>query len=270
MKKEIYSNPAKHRLQAGEQLCGCWIQLGNSLATEIVADSGYDILLFDCEHAPIEIASLVSHFQAMRGSGAMSMVRVPWNDLVCIKRVLDCGAQAVHIPYVSTYEEAVAAVRACKYPPEGIRGIAGAPRANYYGDASRKYRELANREILVMIAIETPRGVEELDKILTIDGLDGIFIGPVDLSTSMGHFCSPKHPEVQKKISEIEEKVFSGKQKKLLATVASTVEDAAELYRRGYSYVILGSDERYIRLGAAKDAFAIHEFLAGRRSSNLD
>lgn len=264
MGKEIYSNPVKHRLLSGEQMCGCWIQLGSNVATEIVADSGYDILLFDCEHAPIEISTLIGHFQAMRGSGALPMVRAPWNDLVCIKRILDCGAQAIHIPYISTYDEALAAVRACKYPPEGNRGIAGAQRANYYGDSARKYRENANREILVMLAIETPQGVDELEQILTIEGLDGIFIGPVDLSTSMGHFCNPKHPEVQEKIAEVEKKVLDGSNK-LLATVASTVEEAIKLYEKGYSYVILGSDERYIRTGATKDANAIHEYMAGKK-----
>jgi 2-keto-3-deoxy-L-rhamnonate aldolase RhmA len=250
-----FSNPIKHRLLKGEKMCGCWIQLASNIATEIIADSGYNILLFDCEHAPIEISTLIQHFQAMRGSGAMSMVRVPWNDLVLIKRVLDCGAQAIHIPYVNTYEEAVAAVRACKYPPIGDRGIAGAPRANYYGDSSHKYREKANDEILVVVAIETLQGVSEVDKMLTIEGLDGIFIGPLDLSTNMGYFCNPQHPVVQAKIKEIEEKVKHSN--KLLATISSTPEKAIELYNRGYNYIIIGSDERYVRQGATKDVQTI-------------
>lgn len=254
-----YCNETKHRLLKGEKLSGCWIQLASTIASEIIADSGYDIALIDCEHAPIEIASLVGFFQAMKGSGIMPMVRAPWNDMVAIKRILDCGAPAIHIPYITGYEEAVKAVKYCKYPLEGVRGIAGAQRANFYGDASHHYRERANEEILVMLAIETPGAIEELDKIVTIPGLDGIFIGPVDLSTSMGHFCDPSHPEVQEAIRRIESIVL--KSGKLLATVAPTPEKAIELYGRGYSYLIVGSDERYVRLGASKDVKALKAYL---------
>ena len=180
-----YCNETKHRLLKGEKLSGCWIQLASTIASEIIADSGYDIALIDCEHAPIEIASLVGFFQSMKGSGIMPMVRAPWNDMVAIKRILDCGAPAIHIPYITGYEEAVKAVKYCKYPLEGVRGIAGAQRANFYGDASRHYRERANEEILVMLAIETPGAIEELDKIVTIPGLDGLRKGLVTVTRNL-------------------------------------------------------------------------------------
>ena len=257
--EELYTNSAKRRMLAGEKLTGCWIQTDNTIATEILSNCGFDLLLIDCEHGPTEITRLISHFQAMNGTNCMPMVRAPWNDLVSIKRILDCGAMGIHIPYVNTYEEALNAVKACKYPPEGFRGIAGSPRGNSYGGLKKnQYQQRANQEILVVVAIETPQAVEELDKMLTIEGLDGIFIGPMDLATTMGYFGNPKHPEVQKKIAEIEEKVFRNGTK-LLGTVGGSPETANSLFEKGYSYVIMGSDERYVRQGALNELKALKE-----------
>lgn len=184
--------------------------------------------------------TLISQLQAVSKYNIPVFARAPWNDFVAIKRILDAGVYGVLVPYVNTKEEALNAVKACKYPQEGIRGVAPSPRAGGFGMNGMNYMEHANKETMVMIAIETPEAVSNLDEILTVEGLDGIFIGPMDLATSMGYFCNAKADEVQKTISGIEEKVL--KSDKFLGTVAGNVEVAKPLYDRGYSYIAVMSD----------------------------
>jgi 2-dehydro-3-deoxyglucarate aldolase/4-hydroxy-2-oxoheptanedioate aldolase len=161
--------------------------------------------------------------------------------MVAIKRILDSGAQGVLVPYVNTRAEAEAAVAAVKYPLQGVRGVAASPRAPGYGLNSLKgYLGPANAETLVLAAAETPAAVAHLDEILSVEGLDGIFIGPMDLATSMGHFCDPAHPEVQAAVARIESKVKgSGK---TLATLAGGSEDARAKFDRGYQMLLVMSD----------------------------
>lgn len=235
-----FKNEGKKRLQNGEKLIGSWAQLCSSMSTEILARSGFDFVLIDMEHAPGDTMVLLSQLHAIGNYDAMPIVRVPWNDFVTMKRVLDTGAHGIHVPYVNTAEEAREAVKAVRYAPEGIRGIAGSPRALGYGMGGKDYFEHANEEILLYIALETPESIENLDEILKVDGVDGIFIGPMDLATSMGHLGNPQHSEVQEKIREIEEKVFNTD--KFLGTVAANYDIAKSLFEKGYQFVAAMSD----------------------------
>lgn len=235
-----FKNEGKHRLKRGEKLIGSWVQLCCPMSTEILARSGLDFLLIDMEHAPGDTMTLLSQLHAIGKYETMPIVRAPWNDFVSIKRILDVGAYGIHVPYVNTAAEAMSAVKAVKYAPEGIRGIAGSPRACGYGVDGKNYFEHANNEILVYIALETPEAVANLDEMMEIDGLDGIFIGPMDLATSMGYLGQPKHPEVLKVISEIEKKVIGST--KFLGTVADNYEDAKIKFDRGYQYIVAMSD----------------------------
>jgi 2-dehydro-3-deoxyglucarate aldolase/4-hydroxy-2-oxoheptanedioate aldolase len=225
---------------AGQKTVGAWLQLASPIAAEVMARAGFDWLMIDMEHGPGDVLALIAQLQAMNGSGVMPFVRVPWNDFVIIKRILDAGAVGLLIPYVNTKAEAEAAVRACKYPPRGIRGIAGSPRAAGYGQNPLNYLSRANAEIFVMTQVETPQAVANLDEMLAVEGLDGIFIGPMDLSTSMGHFANPSHPDVQAVIAQVEAKVFAAK--KVLGTISSSWEQAKGLYERGYQFVMVMSD----------------------------
>ena len=137
-------------------------------------------------------------------------------------------------------EEAEMAVKACKYPLEGIRGVAGSPRAPGYGQNLGDYLQRANHEIFIMIAVETPEAVANLDEILKVEGLDGIFIGPMDLASSMGYFGDPSQPEVQAAIVKIEKKVLDAG--KVLATTTGTWESAQKLFERGYQMLMLMAD----------------------------
>lgn len=243
-------NTTTERMRRGEKLCASWAQLTNNISAEILAEAGFDVIVPDMEHAPYTLSRLVSVLQAIKGTGCFSMVRAPWNDAVIIKQILDCGAQGIHVPYVSTREEAEYAVKCCKYPLEGIRGVASSQRATCYGMQKMEYFARANKDIIVMVAIETPEGVANVDEIASVEGLDGIFIGPSDLSTSMGHFYKPSDPEVQEAIRKIEK---AAKEKnKFLATAAADFDSAKVLYDRGYTLVYYMSDVSAVANAAAE------------------
>lgn len=237
---EKNKNSVKTMLRAGRKASGSWCQAGSAITAEILAEAGYDAVMVDLEHGPGDIMSTIAQVHAMKGEPAVPFARAPWNDFVQIKRILDAGIYGLLVPYVNTREEALEAVKAVSYPTHGIRGVAGSPRAAHYGNGAMEYLKSANDEIYLMTAVETPEAVENLDGILSVERLDGIFIGPMDLATSMGHFCNPKAEEVQAAIRTIEEKVLASG--KFLSTVAGTWEDAQSKYDRGYSLVFFFSD----------------------------
>jgi 2-keto-3-deoxy-L-rhamnonate aldolase RhmA len=236
----IFDNTVKRKLRGGKKVVGAWCQIASPITAEILAEAGFDVVMIDLEHGPGDIFTLIAQIQALKGNSALPFVRAPWNDFVVIKRILDAGAYGVLVPYVNTRGEAEAAVRACKYPPEGVRGIAASPRAAGYGQNSMTYLRRANDEVLVMIAVETPEAVANLDEILSVPGLDGIFIGSMDLSTSMGYFADASQPEVQAAIATIEAKALAAG--KFLATVAGNWAQAQKLYDRGYGLLLVLAD----------------------------
>ena len=238
--EEVFHNPVRDLLKEGKPVCAGWLQMCSVVSAEIMAKAGFDVLMVDMEHAPGDFFLLLQQLQALKGYGAVPFVRAPWNDMVSIKRILDTGVYGVLVPYVNTKEEAENAVSYTKYPPRGVRGVAPSPRAPGFGQNSANYLDHANREIVVMTAVETLEAVENLDEILQIPDLDGIFSGPMDLATSMGHFCDPSAPDVQEAIQRVEQKVIgSGK---FLGTVAKNVAAAQPLYDRGYQLVVTLSD----------------------------
>ncbi len=245
-----FKNLLKQKLKQGKKTAGSWLGLASPLASEIVGRSGFDWVIIDMEHGPGDIMTLISQLQAISGSDVSPIVRVPWNDFVIIKRVLDAGAHGLIIPYVNTREEAVAAVRACKYPPEGIRGIAGSTRAAWFNQFAKNYFPNANNEILIITQVETRTAVDNLDDILEVSGIDGIFIGPMDLATSLGHMYNPSPSEVQSVIAEVEGKVK--KTDKFLGTISKDWEQAKQLFDRGYQLISLMADGNALAAIAAE------------------
>ncbi|MEF9895967.1 MAG: aldolase/citrate lyase family protein [Clostridia bacterium] len=237
---EVFKNMVKEKLLRREPTIGAWLQAANGITAEVMAKAGFDWLMVDMEHGPGDILTLLGQLQAMSAYGVVPFARAPWNDLVTIKRILDTGVQGLLVPYVNGGQEAEEVVKACKYPPEGYRGIAPSPRAGGFGMNGMNYLSKANAEIVVMVAIETPQAVAQIDAILSVSGIDGIFVGPMDLSTSMGYFCNPSAPAVQQAIGLIEEKVLASG--KFLGTVASNFPQAKKLYERGYSFIAAMSD----------------------------
>jgi 2-dehydro-3-deoxyglucarate aldolase/4-hydroxy-2-oxoheptanedioate aldolase len=244
------NNPVKEKLKNGRKTVGAFLQTLSPVSAEILSASAFDWLIVDLEHSPCSYETLQAHLQAMNGSGVVPFTRAPWNDAVAIKRILDTGVMGVLIPYVNTKEEAEMAVAACKYPPEGIRGVAGSPRAAGYTRNMKEYLNAANDEIVVMIAVETMEAVENLDGILEVDGLDGIFIGPVDLASSMGYLGDPTQPEVQETIALIESKVLPSD--KFLGTLTPSWDKASTCFEKGYQWLVLLQDGAALK--AAGDA----------------
>lgn len=233
-------NPVKIKLKNGRKTIGGFLQTLSPVAAEIMSQSAFDWLIVDMEHAPGSYENLQAQLQAMNGSGVVPFARAPWNDLVAIKKILDTGVMGVLVPYVNTRKEAEAAVAACKYPPMGVRGVAGSPRAAGYTRNVLPYLTTANEETIVMVAVETMEAVQNLDEILQVEGLDGIFIGPVDLASSMGFLGDPSRPEVQQVIAQIEEKVIPSD--KFLGTLAANWEKASDCFEKGYQWMVLMQD----------------------------
>jgi len=192
---DLPHNAFKAALKAGKPQTGLWVSLAGAYAAEIVAGSGFDWLLLDTEHSPGGIDSVLAQLQAVAPYAVSPVVRPDTNDTVLIKRYLDIGAQTLLIPYVQTVEEAEAAVAAMRYPPAGVRGVAGTTRASRFGRV-RDYGRRAEEELCLLVQIETGEALSRLEQIAAVDGVDGVFIGPNDLAASLGYMGQPGHPEV--------------------------------------------------------------------------
>ena len=198
---DIPRNPFKAALAEGRLQIGLWSSLCSPITTEIIAASGFDWILLDTEHSPNELPDLLVQMQAAATGTASIVVRPAWNDAVLIKRVLDIGAPTVLLPFVQDAAEAARAVAACKYPPAGMRGITGSGRASRYGRI-QDYLKQADRETCVLVQIESAAALDQLEAIAGTAGVDGVFIGPADLSASMGHIGDARHPAVQAAIRD--------------------------------------------------------------------
>jgi len=188
-------NRFKRALAVGQSQIGLWCSLSSHYSIEIVAGAGFDWILLDTEHSPNDLESLVTQLQAAAAYPSTPIVRVPWNDMVTIKRVLDIGAQTLLIPYVQNPDEARAAVAAMRYPPAGVRGVAGSTRATRFGRV-REYAKHAHEELCLLVQLETRDALAHVEAIAAIDGVDGIFIGPADLHASMGYTGEVANPDV--------------------------------------------------------------------------
>jgi 4-hydroxy-2-oxoheptanedioate aldolase len=247
----VPANRFKRALRAGRPQIGLWSSLASHLSVEVVAGAGFDWLLLDMEHAPNELPMVHSQLQATGGGSAHPIVRPPWNDMVVIKRLLDIGVQSLLIPYVQTAEEARNAVAYTRYPPQGVRGFATGPRANNYGRITDYVQTYAD-ELCVLVQVETRPGLDNLEAIAGVEGVDGVFIGPADLAAALGHAGDLKHPEVQAAIEDaIRRLVACGKPPGILTGDESLARRYLEL---GCLFTAVGSDLALLARGA--DALA--------------
>jgi 4-hydroxy-2-oxoheptanedioate aldolase len=248
---ELDRNPFKHALKERRLQIGLWSSLASNISAEIIADSGFDWILLDTEHSPNEVPNLLSQLQALARGTATAVVRPAWNDPVMIKRVLDIGTQSVLLPYVQNPDEARRAVAAVRYPPAGIRGVAATPRASRYGRVTNYLKKAAD-EICVLVQVETGAALDQLEAIAAVDGIDGVFIGPADLSASLGHIGNPQHPDAQKAIQTAAQRLKAvGK----AAGILTGNEDEARRYIDwGYTFVAVGTDT--VLLARTADALA--------------
>jgi len=203
---ELPPNTFKRAILAGKPQIGLWCSLCSPYAIEVVAGSGFDWLLIDAEHQPNDLPLVTSQLQAAaaadpRGERSHVIVRPPWNDMVLVKQYLDAGAQSLLFPYVQTEEEAARAVASTRYPPAGVRGVAGTTRATRFGRVKDYFTRCAE-EICVLVQIETRAGLDKLEAIAGVKGVDGVFIGPADLAAGLGHLGDMGHPEVRAAIDD--------------------------------------------------------------------
>lgn len=232
-------NTFKERLGSGQVLLGLWAGLGSSYAVEVVAGAGYDWILIDSEHSPADLENVLGQLQALSAYPTSSVVRVPWNDTVTIKRYLDIGAQSLLIPYVQTADEARSAVANTRYPPNGVRGLALSTRASRFGRVTG-YAELADEQMCVMVQIETAQALDELEEIAAVDGVDGLFIGPSDLHAGMGHPGATTDPDVMASIDGAIARI--NRTGKASGVFAPTEEHARRWLEMGARVVAIGAD----------------------------
>lgn len=248
---DLPRNAFKHAIASGTRQIGLWCSLASNVGAEIVCDAGFDWLLIDMEHSPNEIPDLIAQMQATSLGSATPIVRPAWNDAVLIKRVLDTGAQSILVPFVQNAEEARRAVAAARYPPAGIRGTAGTTRASRYGRVPG-YLNKANAEICVLVQIETGEALKLIDEIAAVEGVDGVFVGPNDLSASLGHLGDMRHADVQTAIRHAVDRLrAAGKPAGILT---SNEDDIRQYVDWGYTFVAVGSDVGILARGA--DALA--------------
>ena len=249
-------NSFKQRLSSGQAQIGLWLGLADAYSAELAANAGFDWLLIDGEHAPNDLRSLLAQLQAIAPYAqqlgvSQPIIRPPVGDAVLIKQLLDIGVQTLLVPMVESAEQAGELVRAMRYPPQGIRGVGSALARASRWNSIPGYLDQADEQMCLLVQIENVEGLANLDAIAAVDGVDGVFIGPADLSAAMSHRGNPGHPEVQ-----------------------AAIEDAIVRIRRaGKAAGILSADEtlarRYIELGAAFVAVGVDTSLLMRSLQSL-
>lgn len=198
----MLTNHFKRALQEKRPQIGLWLGLCSSYSAELLAGAGFDWLLIDGEHAPNNVQTVLGQLQAVAPYPSQPVVRPPWNDAVIIKQLLDVGAQTLLIPMIQNAEQARDAVRATRYPPHGVRGVGSALARASRWNRVPDYLQQADEQMCVLVQIETREAVKNLEAILQVEGVDGVFIGPADLSADMGFAGNPQHLEVQRTIDD--------------------------------------------------------------------
>jgi 4-hydroxy-2-oxoheptanedioate aldolase len=240
-------NGFKAALAQGRAQIGLWVAFGSANVAEMLSHCGYDWLVIDGEHAPNDVPLMLAQLQAMQAGGAHAVVRVPVGETWLVKQVLDIGAQTVLVPMIDTADQARAMVRAMRYAPEGVRGMGTLGRASRYG-LTPDYLTTANAQTCLLVQVETRAALANLDEICAVEGVDGVFIGPADLSADMGFPGNAGAPEVRAAVDDaIRRIVASGKAAGILVAGA---EPGAHALSLGATFVAVGHDVGLLRAGA--------------------
>lgn len=221
-------------------MAGTFLNLGSSVTAEIAGKAGFDWVLIDIEHGMGDRQELLTQLQALEATPAAPVVRIAWNDPVRFKRVLDLGVSGVMVPYVNSAEEAMRAAAAMRYPPEGVRGVARLNRACDFGPSFNEYFKKANSHLLTVVQIETKAAIENLDEIAAVDGVDVLFVGPLDLSVSLGVPDQFDHPLEQEALARVVAACHkAGKAAGILVANEAQLKQVRKL---GFTFVAIGSD----------------------------
>lgn len=250
-------NPVKEKLRAGKPAIGTWLSLASAISAESMAQVGWDWLVVDMQHSLTGHETMVQCFEAITGRGPIPMARVSWNDPVSIMRVLDAGAMGIVVPMVNSTEEAKFVVGATKYAPAGFRSFGGSRLAAYVDD----YFTWANREILVVVMIETNEAVQAAEEILAVPGVDACFIGPNDLGASMGIHPSKiaQHPEHEEAIMKV---LAAGKKVGTPAGIhCFSAQDVRRRAEQGFQYIAFNGDSRFLMAQANAEFAKVADLL---------
>jgi 2-keto-3-deoxy-L-rhamnonate aldolase RhmA len=240
----------KQRLRAGDYTFGAWVSFSDPAAVEIMAGVGFDWIFVDTEHAPFSLPSLHAVLMAFDGRETVPIVRVPWNDHVAIKQVLDLGAEGIVVPMVMSSEDARRAVAACRYPPQGIRGF-GPRRASDYYRRTEEYIQTANESVIVVVQIEHMDAIGRIDEILDVPGIDVVCLGPMDLSGSMGLLGRLSHPRVHEAIETVLE-VSRRRGFPVAVPMETSPADQLRWAVAGARFVVVGEDHGLLRRAATE------------------
>ncbi|WP_295381573.1 aldolase/citrate lyase family protein [uncultured Pseudacidovorax sp.] len=236
---DLLDNPFRRRLAQPGAPLGTWLMSGAASTAEAMGRAGFDWLLVDLEHVPMDEKDTLAVLQAIAGTDACPVARLAANEAVLFKRALDMGAQTVMVPFVDSAEAAARAVSYAKYPPQGVRGFAAVHRASGYGTA-RDYGQRANDSVFTIIQLETRQAVAALEEIAAVPGVDALFLGPGDLSANMGHIGNIAHPDVQAVIADVARRCRAvGKP---CGIVGPTPQMVGSFVQLGYDFVAVASD----------------------------
>jgi 2-dehydro-3-deoxyglucarate aldolase len=239
----VLAREIKRKLTAGEPTLGSWMSMAHPSIAEILAGAGYEWVVVETEHTAIDVSEVLRMVMAIEAAGAIPLVRLAWNDPIQCKAVLDSGAAGVIVPMINSRADAELAVRMSKYPPLGFRGV-GLARAQGYGQRFAEYVAGANDDTLLMIQIEHKDAVASIEEILDVPGIDGTFIGPYDLSLSMGLPGQLDHPDI---VAACKTVLAATRARGLAAGIHLVHPDRAaaaisDVIREGYQFIALGTD----------------------------
>lgn len=258
---DMPKNRFKQNLRQGRWQVGLFVGLASGYSMEILAGAGFDWLVIDAEHSPNNPASVLAQLQAAAPYPVQLLVRPMSHDPAPIKQYLDAGAQTLLLPLVDDAAQARDLVRAVRYPPAGIRGVAASLARAAHWNGVEDYVKHANAEVCLVVQVETRQGLENLDAIAAVEGVDGVFIGPADLAASLGHLGDAGHPEVKAAIEDALSRIAAAGK---AAGVFVTDPALAQHYRdRGASFVAVGGDTTLLRSAASKLAAAFRENAQG-------
>ncbi|RXF74150.1 HpcH/HpaI aldolase family protein [Hansschlegelia zhihuaiae] len=247
---DLPKNSFKAAIAEGRQQIGLWSSLASHISTEVIAGSGFDWILLDMEHSPNDLADIYVQLQAIMESPTQAVIRMPSDDPIAIKRILDAGAQSLMIPNVEDAAQAARVVAATRYAPRGVRGFSQAPRAARFGRVP-DYHARCEAEICVILQIESQKALDNIEEIAAVEGVDALFVGPGDLSTSLGYLGKQGHPDV-------------------VETIEKTI---GRVVKTGKACGILTGDEalarRYIAAGTAFTAVGSDMTLLARTTEQL-
>ena len=238
-------NRIKEKISQGIIPIGTHAHIGEPIVTDILCNCGFDIVWIDSEHTPVDKRDVNIQVIIIRGEGLAPFVRIPWNDPILVKPILEMGPAGIVFPFIKTVEEAKLAVSSCKYPPSGIRGFGPIKANNYYTMSNQQYLEMSKEEPWIILQIEHIDGVNNLKEIIKIEGVDSVVVGPNDLSGSIGLLGLTRNPEVLKQLDRIAN-ICNEVGFPFGASIGWDEEDVSDWIRRGVSWICIDTDISYL------------------------